>query len=351
MLARLSRQELIEHARALGVPRPEVMTRDELTDEALRRAYGEGTEGRRARGWFGVARDLLAGLVEQGLHLPDAAKVIRGETAVNDAPRRPLATVTLAEIYAAQGHLERSLGVLEEVLEKEPEHEHARRSLEALRQRTAPSASEVELVTVPDAAEPVADSTLSELAAAEAPAAEPVADSTLSELAAAEAPELPSESPPAPADPFAAPSTAPLVAMSPVSPDSAVIFTQGPRVVLTWRLSQATFERCFARHPTGAPAARVVWWEPGAPARRIERETTLTQSEGELVLEAEGATAQAVVRGAIGWRAGDAFQLVAVAVVTALSEPAPVYRPHAAVQLGDLDARRSVAQSLASRYA
>ncbi|HMJ16097.1 MAG TPA: DUF4912 domain-containing protein, partial [Polyangiaceae bacterium] len=39
--------------------------------------------------------------------------------------------VTLAEIYAAQGHVERALRMLDEVIEKEPEHEAAR----ALRER------------------------------------------------------------------------------------------------------------------------------------------------------------------------------------------------------------------------
>jgi hypothetical protein len=40
-------------------------------------------------------------------------------------PPPPLPTVTLAEIYAAQGHLERAIAVLDEVLTREPEHAEA----------------------------------------------------------------------------------------------------------------------------------------------------------------------------------------------------------------------------------
>ncbi|MCB9584819.1 MAG: hypothetical protein H6718_05450 [Polyangiaceae bacterium] len=135
-LDRLQRQELIELARSRGIERPEVMTRDELIDEILRLSFADPTEVKSVRGWFGVARDLLAGLVEQGLHLPDAAKVIRGDGPGSvSSGRRPLATVTLAEIYAAQGHLGRGIAVLQEVLEKEPEHEVASRLLSDLEAR------------------------------------------------------------------------------------------------------------------------------------------------------------------------------------------------------------------------
>ena len=40
-------------------------------------------------------------------------------------PPPPLPTVTLAEIYAAQGHLERAIGVLDEVLTRQPDHAEA----------------------------------------------------------------------------------------------------------------------------------------------------------------------------------------------------------------------------------
>lgn len=113
-------------ARAVGVTNPEAMTRPELVDEIVRRTEQDLGRRRAARGWFGVARDLLAGMVEQGLHLPDAARLIRGDAAFAARVRQPLATVTLAEIYAAQGHLGRALRTLDEVLALEPDHEVAR---------------------------------------------------------------------------------------------------------------------------------------------------------------------------------------------------------------------------------
>ncbi len=119
----LSRDELILRARARGVERPEQMTRVELRDEIVRRSEPDLERQRRTRGWLGVARDLLASVVESGLNLPDAAASIRGEGQLHDFQGPPpVATVTLSEIYAAQGHYEQALRMLDEVLEREPEH-------------------------------------------------------------------------------------------------------------------------------------------------------------------------------------------------------------------------------------
>jgi hypothetical protein len=134
-LERMSREQLILKARVLGVERAELMTRVEMRDEIVRRSEPDIAQQKRARGFLGVARDLVASVVEAGLNLPDAAAIIRG-----DATREshwkgppPVATVTLAEIYATQGHLERALRMLDEVLAKEPDHDPAR----ALRTRLA----------------------------------------------------------------------------------------------------------------------------------------------------------------------------------------------------------------------
>ncbi len=131
----LSREDLILRARARGVERPEQMTRVELRDEIVRRSEPDLERQRRSRGWLGVARDLLASVVESGLNLPDAAAAIRGDgKGENDFQGPPpVATVTLAEIYAAQGHYEQSLRMLDEVIEREPEHATAR----SLRERIA----------------------------------------------------------------------------------------------------------------------------------------------------------------------------------------------------------------------
>src|SRR6187551_748497 len=134
-LERLSREQLILKARVLGVERAELMTRVELRDEIVRRSEPDLAQQKRARGFLGVARDLVASVVEAGLNLPDAAALIRGDNnrEAHWKGPPPVATVTLAEIYAAQGHLDRALRMLDEVLAKEPDHDPAR----ALRTRLA----------------------------------------------------------------------------------------------------------------------------------------------------------------------------------------------------------------------
>jgi hypothetical protein len=126
-LEKLSREELITHASQLGVPRPRVLTQPELMDEIITRTAKSEREKAKARGWLGRARDLLAQVVEKGLHLPEAARVLRSgpDDRAWPTPPPPLPTVTLAEIYAAQGHLERAIAVLDEVLTREPEHAEA----------------------------------------------------------------------------------------------------------------------------------------------------------------------------------------------------------------------------------
>jgi hypothetical protein len=130
----LDRDTLIAHAEQVGVTRARILTRPELVDEVLvRRAAAGDRSARRARGLFGRARDLLARVVELGLNLPEAADLLRGGPA--PAPRPPsaaLPTVTLAEIYAAQGHRERATNTLRELLEREPDHAEASRLLERL---------------------------------------------------------------------------------------------------------------------------------------------------------------------------------------------------------------------------
>jgi len=123
-LDQLSRDELIVRARALGAKRPEVMTRIELRDEIVRLGESDPTVRRRSRGWLGVARDLVASVVDSGLNMPGAAAAIRGEgkPAHDWQGPPPVATLTLAEIYLAQGHTDRALGVLAEVLASEPDH-------------------------------------------------------------------------------------------------------------------------------------------------------------------------------------------------------------------------------------
>src|SRR5688572_10869307 len=116
----LTRDELITRARELGTRRPEVMTRVELRDEIVRLSEPDVIAQRRQRGWLGVARDLVASVVESGLNMRDAAAKIRGEQRGEElVGPPPVATVTLAEIYIAQGHPDRALTIVEEVLDRE----------------------------------------------------------------------------------------------------------------------------------------------------------------------------------------------------------------------------------------
>jgi hypothetical protein len=113
------------------------MTRVELRDEILRLTMPRDQQDE-ARGLFGVARSMLASVVESGLNLPDAAEAIRGKgtAKVPIRSQSPVATVTLAEIYAAQGHVARALRMIEEVLTAEPDHEEALRVGRELKART-----------------------------------------------------------------------------------------------------------------------------------------------------------------------------------------------------------------------
>jgi hypothetical protein len=124
----LSRLELLKLAQTLNVSDADVMTRAELRAAIERASKPEPRLPAQPATWLGVARRLLASVVERGLHLPDAAAVIRGDAPVRPMPSGPppVATVTLARIYAAQGHLERGIATLDEVLESDPDHDLAR---------------------------------------------------------------------------------------------------------------------------------------------------------------------------------------------------------------------------------
>lgn len=135
----LDRESLVARAQAAGIRRARILTRPELVDELLRLDPTiDEASLRRSRGFFGRARDLLTRVVERGLHLPDAADRLRAALG-NPLPEVPrpepqaVPTVTLAEIYAAQGHDRRAIETLEAVLEREPDHGPARALLERLK--------------------------------------------------------------------------------------------------------------------------------------------------------------------------------------------------------------------------
>lgn len=139
-LEQLSREELVTKAEALGILRARTLTMAELVDE-LSLADERRTGERKPRGWFGRARDLLTSVIDRGLAIPDAPKR-RAPSRVGNAAPPPLPTVTLAEIYAAQGHIERAITTLDEVIAKEPAHEEALRLRERFQtqlRKTKPS--------------------------------------------------------------------------------------------------------------------------------------------------------------------------------------------------------------------
>lgn len=125
----LDRETLVVRAQEAGIRRARILTRPELIDELLRLdPTVDESQLRKSRGFFGRARDLVARVVERGLHLPDAADRIRTMalgTPPSAVPRiepQAMPTVTLAEIYAAQGHRSRAVETLRRVLEREPDH-------------------------------------------------------------------------------------------------------------------------------------------------------------------------------------------------------------------------------------
>lgn len=138
-LESLTREELVALAGELGIVRPRSLTIPELMDEIVSRTASSERDKARSRGWFGRARNLLASVIERGLHLPDVVKALRNAPSSRPWPVAPppLATMTLAEIYAAQGHVDKALHVLDEIITREPEHADAR----ALRQRLDPQTS------------------------------------------------------------------------------------------------------------------------------------------------------------------------------------------------------------------
>lgn len=273
-LEALPRDELVGKAHGHGVKRPDVMTRVELVDEILRLVTPNPVERRRVRGWLGVARDLVASVVDRGLHLPDAAAFIRGDVRYEPlrAPQPPVATITLAEIYGAQGHLQRAVSTLDEVIANEPELDIARR----LRERFA-----------------------GELA--RRPRAQAVSP--------AEPPD--SEPPPFGAEPEPPP---------PVE-SSVDRFVEGAAAFARTGASSCDVYYDVSSLPDGS-VLRVVEFRPRKEgAERVEREFALRSSRGATtVTDLESGS---VVRAAIGVRSNGSFRAVAVAAEVGLTIHGP----------------------------
>lgn len=194
-LASWTRAQLIEKASELGVERPERMTRLELRDEIQRLTRPRG--GDRPKGLLGTARSMLASMVEAGLNMPEAAAVIRGESGfdVRVKAQVPVATVTLAEIYAVQGHRERALRMLDDVLAAEPDHEVARELRQRLEQEGTQKPAEEPRTSelVETTGEEIRTGKPPEVAPVMSPAPEPVATAPEADTTQADAGATPSE--------------------------------------------------------------------------------------------------------------------------------------------------------------
>jgi Tetratricopeptide repeat len=305
-LDQLSREELVERARELGANRPEVMTRVELRDEIVRLSEPDPAVRRRSRGWLGVARDLVASVVDAGLKLPGAAAAIRGDArpAEETTGPPPVATLTLAEIYLAQGHLERALAVLDEVLSAEPEHAAAlalreqvvkERDSGAVRRR-APSATQNESVDEPLASIPPPEAVREPPVVA---APEPVFAPE-----PAPAPVLESAPPSAPIPTMAAPSPRALPAEPSFTEPACALSQQGSKVEGHYRLP-ATVENALLR---------VVWFVPSAAGPTEGNvDVRLDPRESHVVLPPVEQAAH--VRAALGVEIEGAFKPLAVAWV------------------------------------
>jgi hypothetical protein len=333
----LSRSELIERAEALGVDRASLLTRAELTDEIVRRTVVDPIERRIARGLLGIARDLVARVVERGLHLPDAAAKIRGSERPSwMPPKPPIATVTLAEIYAKQGHRDRALSVLDEVLETEADHAAAR----ALRDEIAASPAEAPPHGAPDQDVEPAES--------EPDRSEPDIEPPSPPLDAGSATtDLPNDAPhhddTPPVGTIGVVEDAPLPARYDV--DELVLMAVDPKTVLVcWGVRQRSADEARKNAAEGRLILRVVavtasWEGPLVETRDIDVDKLV----GDWFVR--DLPAGAVLRAAIGWTARTRFEPLSVAMDVTASPAAQA--PVGAENSSRFTAEASVASATA----
>ncbi len=285
-LEALDRDTLIGKAEGAGVSRARILTRPELIDELLLRTARPKDPSRlaRARGFFGVARDLLARVVEKGLHLPDAAERIRSIAPPPAPPARAAAalpTVTLAEIYATQGHKDRAVETLRRVLDREPDHSAARALLAQL--------EDTAYVPPPP-------------------------------------PKLPPEedAPPPSAPPPRMRDDEPLPSKYDV--DECVAIPVDPSTLFVyWEVKDATVGHLVKSRPGGAMVLRLVVLVPtwDGPRTQIRDHEVLAQN-GDYF--ARGLPIGSIVRAAIGWRTTASFLSIAQspALETPPGAPSPI---------------------------
>jgi hypothetical protein len=284
-LDRLDRDSLVARAEDAGVTRARILTRPELVDELLLRTTDDPAAKQKARGLFGVARDLLARVVERGLNRPEAADRIRTLGGSRPSLRRApaaLPTLTLAEIYAAQGHRDRAIETLEGVLSREADHAAARALLAQLRDEAFP----VPPPRLPPEEEEPATARLED------------AGDALSPVNGAPDPE-----------PSHMLDDAPLPERYDV--DECVAIPVDPRTLYVyWEARDTTLAPIRATHPGGALALRLVvvvatWNGPQSSVRDYQ----VPLKFGDYF--ARDLPPGAIVRVALGWKTGGAFVPIA----------------------------------------
>lgn len=362
----LDREALIRLAEEHGVSRARILTRPELVDEILlRRAAREGdADPSIARGFFGLARDLVARVVERGLHLPDAATKIRSIHL--DAPQKltppaVLPTVTLAQIYASQGHTSRAIDTLKRVIEAEPDHADARDLLHRLSEPSyiapkdpLPPEDEAALAKDEDAEErddervgdPVAETAGSETAGAESDSAMLASEPSTEPMSAAHEPSPPAHAVEAPSaessssasaepdveeEPDPTKSEPPPPAFlddAPLPPkydvDECVAIPVDPETLFAyWEVRDSLLAKLRELRGEGVLALRALVVEPGWHGpRSYVRDHDVHGSLGDYFLR--GLPAAAVVRVAIGYRTATAFVPIAHSPLLAIPRKEPV---------------------------
>ncbi len=295
-LERLDRDGLILLAETAGVTRARILTRAELVDELLIRSAPDEATRESMRGLFGRARDLVARVIERGLHLPDAAERIRAIGFPSPSTRRAapvaLPTVTLAEIYAAQGHRERAVDTLQGVLAREPDHAAARALLAQLEDASYP--------VPPPRMPPEQDSLPPPWSAEDADRPDSMPSSHAVRSAGANG---------AVAEPIHLLDDTPLPSRYDV--DECVAIPVDPRTLYVyWEIRDKTLEYVRVTRPRGTIALRLVvivptWDGPRSSTQDHDVAATL----GDFF--ARDLPPGCVVRAAIGWKHGEAFLPIA----------------------------------------
>lgn len=312
----LSREELIQRAETLGVVRPRTLTIPELIDEVLQ--AGQKRPDAKQRGWFGRARDLLTSVIDRGMNAPQPRSRRGDGRNAPQTPAPPLPTVTLAEIYAAQGHLERAITTLDEVLARDPSHTEAqslRTRFEQQLHKTKPSTPPpiIEAKLEPMTPAPAAPSI--EVAAVEVASTAP--EQAVAEPVSSEVAVSPSVAPP-PAAPLPE-----AVFEQPLEVDEIVGLAVDPHTVyLYWEIRPSTLASVRATRPEGAIVVRTVTVQPAlaGPATEV-RDFRVDALFGELFVR--GLPAQANVRASIGYRSEGSFEPFAVAMELTTPRAAP----------------------------